>query len=68
MSFSISAQKRRRLQTVGKRENQIDRLMQTTVGMYGDLQGIAGNTLQEIEGLEMKALDASSLSNKRSAG
>ena len=24
--------------------------------MYGDLQGIAGKTLQEIEGLEMKAL------------
>jgi hypothetical protein len=25
--------------------------------MYGDLQGIAGKTLQEIEGLEMKALE-----------
>jgi hypothetical protein len=24
--------------------------------MYGDLQGIAGKSLQEIEGLEMKAL------------
>jgi hypothetical protein len=24
--------------------------------MYGDMQGIAGKTLQEIEGLEMKAL------------
>ena len=30
--------------------------MQGTVGMYGDLQGIAGKTLQEIEGLEMKVL------------
>jgi hypothetical protein len=26
--------------------------------MYGDLQGIAGKTIQEIEGLEMKALEA----------
>ena len=26
--------------------------------MYGDLQGIAGKTLQEIEGLELRALDA----------
>jgi len=25
--------------------------------MYGDLEGIAGKTLQEIEGLEMKALE-----------
>ena len=35
-----------------KREEQIDRVMNATVGMYGDLQGIAGKTLQEIEGLE----------------
>ncbi|MBU0676972.1 MAG: DUF2130 domain-containing protein [Verrucomicrobia bacterium] len=41
-----------------KREEQIDRVMQSTVGMYGDMQGIAGKTLQEIEGLEMKALEA----------
>jgi hypothetical protein len=30
--------------------------MQSTVEMYGDLQGIAGKSLQEIEGLEMKVL------------
>ena len=40
-----------------KREEHIDRVMQATVGMYGDLQGIAGKTLQEIEGLELQALD-----------
>ncbi len=39
-----------------KREEQIDRVMQATVGMYGDLQGIAGKTLQEIEGLEFQGL------------
>lgn len=41
-----------------KREEQIDRVMQSTVGMYGDLQGIAGKSLQEIEGLELCALEA----------
>jgi len=41
-----------------KREEQIIRVMQATVGMYGDLQGIAGKTLQEIEGLDLLALDA----------
>ena len=41
-----------------KREEQINRVMQSTVGLYGDLEGIAGKTLQEIEGLEMKALEA----------
>lgn len=40
-----------------KREEQITRVMNATVGMYGDLQGIAGKSLQEIEGLELPALD-----------
>jgi hypothetical protein len=42
-----------------KREEQIDRVMSATVGMYGDLQGIAGKSLQEIEGLELQMLEAS---------
>ncbi len=41
-----------------KREEQIDRVMQATAGMYGDLQGIAGKTIQEIEGLELTVLEA----------
>ena len=39
-----------------KREEQIARVMNATVGMYGDLQGIAGKTLQEIEGLEFQGM------------
>lgn len=39
-----------------KREEQIERVMQSTVGMYGDLQGIAGRSMQEIEGLSLPAL------------
>lgn len=41
-----------------KREEQIERVMGATVGMYGDLQGIAGKSLQEIEGLDLIALAA----------
>ena len=41
-----------------KRSEQIERVMGATVGMYGDLQGIAGKSIQEIEGLELKALAA----------
>lgn len=40
-----------------KRQEQIERVMDATVGMYGDLQGIAGKSLQEIEGLELRALE-----------
>lgn len=39
-----------------KRSVQIERVMGATVGMYGDLQGIAGKSIQEIEGLELPAL------------
>ena len=41
-----------------KREEQIERVMGATVGMYGDLQGIAGKSLREIEGLELPALSS----------
>jgi len=39
-----------------KREEQIERVMGATVGMWGDFQGIVGRSLQEIEGLEMDSL------------
>lgn len=43
-----------------KREEQIERVMGATVGMYGDLQAIAGKSLQEIEGLELAPLESKS--------
>jgi hypothetical protein len=40
-----------------KREEQIRGVVESTAGMYGDLQGIAGKTLLEIDGLEMGMLE-----------
>lgn len=40
-----------------KREAQIRGVIESTVGMYGDLQGIAGKVLQEIEALSPPALE-----------
>lgn len=42
-----------------KREEQIRGVIESTAGMYGDLQGIAGKTLIEIEGLDVKMLEGS---------
>ena len=42
-----------------KRETQIRLVIESTVGMYGDLQGIAGSTLKEIDGLDMQLLESS---------
>jgi hypothetical protein len=41
-----------------KREAQIRGVIESTVGMYGDLQGIAGKALQEIDGLELPLIEA----------
>lgn len=41
-----------------KREEQIHGVIEATAGMYGDLQGIAGKGLLEIEGLELVMLPA----------
>ena len=57
MREDLEREKRAILKQWAKRDEQIDRVMQATVGMYGDLQAIAGKTLQEIEGLEFPALD-----------
>lgn len=46
-----------------KREEQIRCVIESTAGMYGDLQGIAGKGLSEIEGLEIKLLDSGDKNN-----
>jgi hypothetical protein len=58
MQEDLNKEKKAIIKQWAKREEQIDRVMQATVGMYGDLQGIAGRTLQEIEGLELRALSS----------
>lgn len=40
-----------------KREEQIQGALGAACGMYGDLQGIAGKSLAEIEGMEVKLLE-----------
>ena len=56
MNDDLDKEKKAITKQWAKREEQIDRVMQATVGMYGDLQGIAGKSLKEIEGLEFRAL------------
>lgn len=56
MQVDLAAEKKAIQRQWAKREIQIDKVMQSTVGMYGDLQGIAGKSLQEIDGLSLQAL------------
>jgi hypothetical protein len=39
-----------------KRTKQLERVLLSTSGLYGDLQGIIGSTLPEIRGMSLSAL------------
>ena len=58
MQEDLDKEKKAIIKQWAKREQQIARVMEATAGMYGDLQGIAAQTIQEIEGLELLTLDA----------
>ena len=46
-----------------KREQQIRIVVEATAGMYGDVQGIAGQALDEIEALTLPMIEAGELEN-----
>ena len=47
-----------------KRQEQIRCVVESTAGMYGDMQGIAGKTLQEIDGLTIALLGNAELKSE----
>jgi hypothetical protein len=57
MQSDLNREKRAMTRLWARREAQIQGVIESTVGMYGDLQGIAGRALAEIEGLEVPLLD-----------
>ena len=57
MQGDLDREKKAMMRSWAKRDTQIQNVIEATVGMYGDLQGIAGRALQEIEGLELPLLE-----------
>ncbi len=58
MKEDLEREKRLITKQWAKREQQIGQVMDATVGLYGDLQGIAGQTVGEIDGLDLPTLEA----------
>lgn len=60
MQEDLGAEKKMMMKQWAKREMQIERVVGSTAGLYGDLQGIVGKAVGEVEGLvgviEIKAL------------
>lgn len=57
MRQELEAEKRALNTCWKKREKQLERVLLSTSGLYGDLQGIIGSTLPEIRGMSLAALE-----------
>lgn len=56
MKSDLESEKRSILKIWSKRERQIQKVIDNTISMYGDLEGIVGSSMPQIESLELKAL------------
>jgi hypothetical protein len=57
MKEDLEAEKRAIERQWAKRDKQIERVLKSTLGMWGDLEGIAGKELPAIEGLDARQLE-----------
>ena len=57
MQEDLDKERRAMTKMWAKREAQIRGVIESTAGLYGDLQGIAGKNFQEIEGLDFHLLE-----------
>ena len=60
MKEDLEQEKRVFTRVWAKKEKQIDRVVNNTIGLYGDVQGLYGSKLPQIENLELKALASGS--------
>ena len=58
MKDDLDREKRSMTKAWATREKQIQRVVDNTVGMYGDLQGLIGSSMPTIESLEMPLLES----------
>jgi hypothetical protein len=61
MGQDLEEEKRAFTTRWNKRAKQLDRVLVSTSGLYGDLQGIIGSTLPEIKGMNLAALGSGDL-------
>lgn len=60
MQTDLDRERRAMTRMWAKREEQLRAVLDATVGLYGDLQGVAGRAMQEIEGLDVLAIASAS--------
>ena len=60
MQSDLDRERKTMMRLWAKREEQLRGVLDSTAGLYGDLQGIAGRAMQEIESLDILLIEASS--------
>ncbi|MGJ4942091.1 DUF2130 domain-containing protein [Bradyrhizobium sp. HKCCYLS1011] len=60
MQSDLDRERKTMMRLWAKREEQLRGVLDSTAGLYGDLQGIAGRAMQEIESLDVLLIEASS--------
>jgi hypothetical protein len=58
MQSDLDKERKAMVRMWAKREAQIRGVIESTAGMYGDLEGIAGKALEEIQGLGLPLLES----------
>jgi hypothetical protein len=58
MQADLDRERKTMMRLWAKREEQLRGVLDSTAGLYGDLQGIAGRAMQEIESLDVLMIDA----------
>jgi hypothetical protein len=61
MQEDLGAERKVMMKQWAKREMQIERVVGSAAGLYGDLQGIVGRSLEDVEGMEANAPEIRSL-------
>jgi hypothetical protein len=56
MEKDLNDEKRALTKQWAKREQQIQKMMLATAGLFGDVQGIAGKSVEELDGLDIRML------------
>jgi hypothetical protein len=60
MREDLDRERKTMMRMWAKREEQLKGVLDSTAGLYGDLQGIAGRAMQEIEGLDVLMIESKS--------
>ncbi len=65
MQEDLDRERKTMMRVWAKREEQLRGVLDSTAGLYGDFQGIAGRAMQEVESLDMLMIESTSATTQK---